>query len=78
MIAIGFLSHFAFLLFCLIFLKIGAGFDFFKDVNHIWSLFVMAGIWGIGDSVINTLGGVILGYYFTEQTGSSFIYLFGV
>lgn len=68
-LAIGFISHISFFVFCLVFLKIGSGFAYWKEENHIWSLFIMAAVWGIGDAVWNTLGSVILGYYFTEQTG---------
>eukprot|EP01114_Cavostelium_apophysatum_P019462 TRINITY_DN6284_c0_g1_i1.p1 TRINITY_DN6284_c0_g1~~TRINITY_DN6284_c0_g1_i1.p1 ORF type:complete len:454 (+),score=76.98 TRINITY_DN6284_c0_g1_i1:939-2300(+) len=68
----GFIAHFGVLLFLLIFLKVGPGFAYFSDVGNVWVLFVIAGIYGIADAAWNTFAGIVIGYYFTEQTEAGF------
>jgi len=67
---IGFLSHAATFVFLLVFLTVGPGEAYFIDNK--WVLFMIAGLYGVGDAAWNTFSGIIIGYFFTDQTEAGF------
>jgi len=76
-VIVGFIAHASFFIFLFVFLTYGPGVNYF--VHNTWLLFLLAGVFGIGDAAWNTFGGIIIGFFFNEDTEAGFsnLKLFG-